>query len=783
MTKTTLYAREGVAFDETVSVKDSGGNPVDLTGFALSLALYLEAGSSPEFTLATGVAADAQGLHIVEGGLRIVIDKATLEGVDDDTGEFELFGDLLGDAEGGTDYRFLTDVMLNCTAPGRDFRGATFQITLDAVAASVIEEIEAAGQAKVDLATTQANAAAGWAAQLSPMANPATASAVFANVVGQPRLFGADVDPSKSYYFERIYWAFDDDTDGDADRLRADLWQADDEAGTNGAIVCRISTTAEDRTGRDTVTLTPTGALDISLELPLNFGDGAPWPTNIFSGGTFATTGLNNKAIVPTSLWQASVADVVEANLPSLARAQFAVDETNGPFDPSSTALPDELKVRVKRFVLEHAKDRYLSISGWKFYTDEILLDVFDEVIGDQVGYFRLATPNYANLPERIKFTNLDRLPSLPGGDPDGSQGFPVRGYVELYDDATALGAGTGGSSLAQPSAGEVRINKNSVRGQLYATVSNPLLRGFAEMIEAGPSNTYTTPRAALDSLLEVPQPTDSTASYIPNCVRATDDYQIGILVDVPNSGDLSQPWLESNLFLPPNVSLIARWPGTKWNQSPGATRPILQVFGNNLLAHFIWENTIAEDPGGYSGSSTSSARYAIHFENTASLLLKYPQTTRDYTRHHKLTVIGGKLRVGGAANIQAFGSAIPTNATVEMLDVDFDARPGHTGPIAAANTSSLYVGGGRWIVRNGRDISRRAFNVATGNNSTLAVQTKSTPQDFYNELILESCLHFDGISHTGTIPNLWKLRGNWQGEIFSNVPDGSGGFDMMGYV
>ena len=102
MAKTQLYAREGVAFDETVAVRDTNGNAVNLTGFALSLAMFQQAGGSAEFTLTTGVTADAQGLHIVEGGLRIVIDKATLEGVDDDTGDFNLFGDLLGDPAGGT---------------------------------------------------------------------------------------------------------------------------------------------------------------------------------------------------------------------------------------------------------------------------------------------------------------------------------------------------------------------------------------------------------------------------------------------------------------------------------------------------------------------------------------------------------------------------------------------------------------------------------------------------------------------------------------------------------
>ena len=144
MTKTQLYARESVAFDETVAVRDAAGNPIDLTGYALTLAMFVDPDdASPQFTLATGAEADAQGLHIIEGGLRIIIDKTTLEGVDDETGEFDLFGDLLGDDEGGTDYRFIADVRLNVTVAGRDFQGATFQVVLDAVTAAKKAELQA----------------------------------------------------------------------------------------------------------------------------------------------------------------------------------------------------------------------------------------------------------------------------------------------------------------------------------------------------------------------------------------------------------------------------------------------------------------------------------------------------------------------------------------------------------------------------------------------------------------------------------------------------------------
>ncbi|MEL7831828.1 hypothetical protein AAG604_10560 [Citromicrobium bathyomarinum] len=143
MKKTQLYAREGVAFDETVRVRDTNGQNIDLTGYSLTLEMFQEIGDSPVFTLATDAAAGAQGLHIVEGGLRVIIDKATLNGIADDTGEFDLFGDLRGDDEGGTDYRFVSDIRLNCTTPGRDFQGSSAQITLDALGATLIAQLEA----------------------------------------------------------------------------------------------------------------------------------------------------------------------------------------------------------------------------------------------------------------------------------------------------------------------------------------------------------------------------------------------------------------------------------------------------------------------------------------------------------------------------------------------------------------------------------------------------------------------------------------------------------------
>lgn len=168
MAKTMLHARESVAFDEVLTIRDSNGAAVNVTGMTLALALQRQAGAI-EFTLGMAASPGDQGFEVVDGpagALRMVIDQATLAGVLDTTGDFTLFGDLLGTPSGG-DARFVADVRLQVTTAGMEFGGSTYSVVLDAVVSVVLGQIETLGDEKLALLTAQADRAEDAALQLS----------------------------------------------------------------------------------------------------------------------------------------------------------------------------------------------------------------------------------------------------------------------------------------------------------------------------------------------------------------------------------------------------------------------------------------------------------------------------------------------------------------------------------------------------------------------------------------------------------------------------------------
>lgn len=180
MAKTMLHARESVAFDEVLTIRDSNGAAVNVTGMTLALALQRQAGAI-EFTLGMAASPGDQGFEVVDGpagALRMVIDQATLAGVLDTTGDFTLFGDLLGTAPGGV-ARFVSDIRLNVTTAGKPFGGSTYAVVLDAVGAVVTAQVEAVADAKIELITEQANRAEAAALQLSSEEIASEPSAVF----------------------------------------------------------------------------------------------------------------------------------------------------------------------------------------------------------------------------------------------------------------------------------------------------------------------------------------------------------------------------------------------------------------------------------------------------------------------------------------------------------------------------------------------------------------------------------------------------------------------------
>ena len=143
MDTTRLHARESVAFDHELVVRDTNGDPVDITGWTFALVLTRQAGTA-DITLAMA-SGGSEGMEVIDGAagvLRIVITAASLQGVSDTTGAFTLYGDLLGTPPAGSQ-QFVGDIRLEVTVAGETFGGSTYQVVLDAVGAAIFLRAEA----------------------------------------------------------------------------------------------------------------------------------------------------------------------------------------------------------------------------------------------------------------------------------------------------------------------------------------------------------------------------------------------------------------------------------------------------------------------------------------------------------------------------------------------------------------------------------------------------------------------------------------------------------------
>lgn len=466
-----------------------------------------------------------------------------------------------------------------------------------------------------------------------------------------------------------------------------------------------------------------------------------------------------------------------QAALTASQQAQDAVAAYEGAFDATSTALPAALSSRVKSLPLRNAKAHDYCVSLYKFSATELRINVFDEQIDDEVGFLSISDPDYGALGGiRWPIIALDPLSSLPAGDPDGANASPILGFVEFFDTITVLDAGT-----YQPAPGEARINRRKVQKQqiLFSKLPGS---DYDEVVEVGPGRTFATPRAACDYFLDVPQPTDQTGSYAPQS-KLTIGKKVAFLIDPADPNTPGLPWYDRHLFLPPNVSFVARFPGSVFfEHSPGSTRPILQLTHNHDLVDINVKNTVADSTTG----PTSSACYAVHIEDHHLRLTPYPQTTFDYTQHYRVRIIGGSAVAGNAATIQPIGGAIPVNTIVEIDGVDLDVEnPAFNAPLISMNNSSLTLGGGRLRVRRCRDLSGRdQSNPLVSDNASVAVQTKAD-FPYPNLLELEGNLNFGKIALSGfgaggaSGAGSWKLQGgDWQGNVYTSIPG-----DTMGYA
>lgn len=141
MHTTQLYARESVAFDHELIVRDSNGQPVDISGWIFALQLQRQAGS---IDIDLGAAAGGnQGIEVIDGIagiIRVVITKASLQGIGDTTGEYRLFGDLIGTSPTGAQ-KIITPVQLEVTGAGMPFGDSGYQVVLEAVGASIVQNV------------------------------------------------------------------------------------------------------------------------------------------------------------------------------------------------------------------------------------------------------------------------------------------------------------------------------------------------------------------------------------------------------------------------------------------------------------------------------------------------------------------------------------------------------------------------------------------------------------------------------------------------------------------
>ncbi|WP_370189233.1 hypothetical protein [Qipengyuania sp.] len=144
MNKTLLYARESVVFDKVLTLVDADGAPIDITGWTFALDLTRQAGSS-DLSLDMNTASGDGGFAVVDGSageLRMVVLQAALAGIEDTTGDFTLFGDLLGTAPASSAV-FVRDIRLNVTTAGTEFAGTSYEVALESIGAVLKTELNA----------------------------------------------------------------------------------------------------------------------------------------------------------------------------------------------------------------------------------------------------------------------------------------------------------------------------------------------------------------------------------------------------------------------------------------------------------------------------------------------------------------------------------------------------------------------------------------------------------------------------------------------------------------
>ncbi|MBO81421.1 MAG: hypothetical protein CL801_08385 [Citromicrobium sp.] len=467
---------------------------------------------------------------------------------------------------------------------------------------------------------------------------------------------------------------------------------------------------------------------------------------------TQANAGLIRDQVLPTE----TEIDTIEV---IAQRAVETAPETQV-WDTEATDIPAYARALIKKLVIFNSETDNLRVSSVITSGTSFQVNLFDNDLNDEVGYFPVASPDYEDFPERVLLNPIDPLSTLPSGDPDGANYSGLAGYLEINDSSVVVS----GAPTLITSAAQGRINPSTIHTP-YSIPAKPRdsrLWNYRHIIRSGAGRDYTTPRAAAEALYrDGPLAAPLGVQVQPVSLVARQDNPVAIILDPGTYQDV-------NLHLPDWVSLIAEYPGSvTFEHSSGATRPIIQAHLNHQLVGINWRNTVAEGTDYQSSPTTSSARYAVHRDFFH--LSQVADAQGNYVRSAALDVIGGSFIVGSAAGIQPLGMAITKHDIVRVLDTDLLSENGsYSGSLLSANNSSSTAGGGRFEVRNVRDLTTRATSLPT-----LGVQSKQA-NDYPNELVLDGVKGFDTIAYTGTGLGGWTLRGNWSGSI-TNTVDGTG--------
>lgn len=423
---------------------------------------------------------------------------------------------------------------------------------------------------------------------------------------------------------------------------------------------------------------------------------------------------------------------------PYVAQMVAAAAKAGAPYDETATNLDAYLAAITDEIFIYNYKSHDLRVSLAKTAESEIRVIVFDEQLGDEIGYFELPNPDYANLPERLLLIGADPLSALPVGDPNGANFTGAQGWLKLRPEGIVVSNAV--YQFSDPAT--CRINRRHVKSR-FSYRHRHRADDFDEVIEVGPGRNFATIRAALESLYDGGPLADQTnPAQMPVCRRANPTHRIGIVYDPGTYTGFSE-------HTPEYVFHVARHRHqTIFEHTPGATTPIIEGQGACGAWGIVIRNTA---PGEYGWHSDF-----MH-------LVMSPDSEGDYLRDYLNIFEQCRFVIGPNATQQVYGAGIGTNGVVRIVDTELLCEnQAYTGIIIAANNASDTgdnIGGGRLELASVWDRTGRQ-------NPAVGVQSKIASA-YPNILRIDHCRGINnvslgrGVSGGPEYPDQWLLLGD----------------------